>query len=263
VLIFAARFRNAQIPPTSYTSASVDGPPPSAQMPLVAVSIDQEVDSPQAVPDFRRPPEYQAECSTTLALLASAADSSEQGSATPATIEDKASRENNSQEEDASRREQHSQAPPPTQSQSRPPPLEFQATVRLENSSKEGNDVEEEDDDEQYETPADESTTEAQIPVLNLTRHQQRFPPSQNQNLPNPPIPPPPYPGRPSVSGQQQQQQKKAMNPATASLIASLQLPPSVSAKVDKIIAGGTSSSTAGGVRKRPLLVGIVHRSAV
>lgn len=220
----------------------------------MAVSIDQDVDSPQAVPDFRRPPEYQAECSTTLALLASAVDS-EQGSTTPATIEEKASRENNSQEDDVSRREQHSQAPPPNQSQSRPPPLEFQATVRLENSSKEGNDEEEEDDDEQYETPADESTTEAQIPVLNLTRHQQRFPPNQNQNLPNPPIPPPPYPGRP-VSGQQQQQQKKALNPATASLIASLQLPPSVSAKVDKIIAGGGTSSS--GVRKRPLLVGIV-----
>lgn len=207
-----------------------------------------------------RPPEHQAECSTTLALLASAAES-EESSTTPAF----SSRRNGSgagkgsSSEENSRREEHSQAPPPSnQSQSRPP-LEFQATVELENSEAADNDGEEEgeeeDEDDDYETPAGESTTEARVPVLNLSRHQLLPPtaggielPPDQKNLPNPPIPPPPYPGR---SQQQTTIAAKPINPATASLIASLQLPPAVSAKVDKIISGGQTA-----VRKRPLLVG-------
>uniref|UniRef100_A0A914NCJ2 Protein kinase domain-containing protein n=1 Tax=Meloidogyne incognita TaxID=6306 RepID=A0A914NCJ2_MELIC len=88
-----------------------------------------------------------------------------------------------------------------------------------------------------YETPG-ESTTEAKVPVLNLSRHQR----PHSGLIQNPPIPPPPYPG-PKI------QQQKSTAPTNA-LIASLQLPPSVCAKVDKIIAGGGSSTVKKGLNQ-------------
>nr|CAD2198428.1 unnamed protein product [Meloidogyne enterolobii] len=201
-----------------------------SHIPLVAVPIDQQIDdvqqqqqqqpssSPLTTPKFRQPPEHRAARSglaKTLSLFASIEDKNES-------------------------------------SQKSSKPLDFKATVQLENYStqadknedvkkekgEEGKDEEEDDDDdESYETPG-ESTTEAKVPVLNLSRHQR----PHSGLIQNPPIPPPPYPG-PKI------QQQKSTAPTNA-LIASLQLPPSVCAKVDKIIAGGGSGTVKKGLNQ-------------
>uniref|UniRef100_A0A914HV61 Protein kinase domain-containing protein n=1 Tax=Globodera rostochiensis TaxID=31243 RepID=A0A914HV61_GLORO len=202
-------------------------PPPT--LPLVAVSIDQDFDSPEFEQDkdFRVPQEHQAETSMakTFDLLASAAETD---------ANDQFSAESCSRSAHNSAHQQRSK---------NITPLEFQATVELDNSPKNfaSGEGEDDDDDESYRTPADE-TAEARVPVLNLSRHRVGVDESKLvgdqvlYHLPHPPVPPPPYPGRP-----------KPVNRSTASLIASLQLPPSVCAKVDKIIASGDSA----GVRKR------------
>ncbi|KAL3072402.1 hypothetical protein niasHT_034086 [Heterodera trifolii] len=212
------RLRNA--PPTSAVR-------PPSKLPLVAVSIDQDFDNPMFGfdTDIRVPQEHQAETSTTetFDLLASAVDTD---------ANDQCSAESCNSNTHNSAHQQRAK---------NITPLEFQATIELNNSPQNIADAEdEEQEDEHYGTPADE-TTEARVPVLKVSRHgvgraEQSDLDGRHQMPCHPPVPPPPYPGRP-----------KLVNPTTASLIASLQLPPSVCAKVDKIIAGVGSV----GVRNR------------
>lgn len=93
-----------------------------------------------------------------------------------------------------------------------------------------------ENEDDEYGTPG----ADLHIPVLNFKTSSNRQKP-KTQHLEevfqHPPVgPPPPY-----VPPHQKQPTKSAAstNPATSALLASLQLPPSVSAKVDKIISSG------------------------
>ncbi|KAF7633547.1 Protein kinase domain-containing protein [Meloidogyne graminicola] len=184
----SGRLRSGNISPNITSSSNV----PST-IPLVAVPIEQQIDdslqpssSPISAPKFRQPPEHRAARSglaKTLSLYASIENKSD---TSPKT----STNDNNEENENSERREEHSQAPPPTSHKiSQSKPLDFKATVQLENFSKQddndkhenekkgeeikegGEEEEDDDDDESYETPG-ESTTEAKVPVLNLSRHQ-------------------------------------------------------------------------------------------
>uniref|UniRef100_A0A1I8B070 Protein kinase domain-containing protein n=1 Tax=Meloidogyne hapla TaxID=6305 RepID=A0A1I8B070_MELHA len=260
----SGRFRAGNISP------NITSPATPSHIPLVAVPIDQQIDdapqpssSPITAPKFRQPPEHRAARSglaKTLSLYASIENKNEscQKSVSGTTSTNDEGETGTSTDaanttDNSERREEHSQAPPPSshklsQAFFLPNKLSLKSYLnfRVNHSILK----------QQYNLriilnklikmkmkrkKKEKRKKKRRMTMMKAMRLQGsrllklKFLPLSGL-IQNPPIPPPPYPG-PKI-----QQQQKSTAP-TSALIASLQLPPSVCAKVDKIIAGGGSGT--------------------